>query len=350
MLSAMLTNWYVSFNYSKQMCFNTLKIKKFPGGSMQFFKLVSMRDLVIAFSVFLSACNQDNTAQTETPAVATTEIAPSTTAQQGTPSALPFAIFPAQERKLASAEVIARGETVYQSLCRACHGQDLRGGDQGGPNLLRSQVVLNDEHGELIGEVIQNGRSNPGMPPMPPLQVSPEDRVAVAEFIHSVWANQSGQGGPPPGEAIQLDILVGNAEGGEAFFNANCAGCHSVTGDLQGIASKIPSPEYLQNSWVAGRRWGAPNPDADPTVRQVTVDLTLSNGNFVSGVLNRQDDFNISLVGEDGGYRSYSVRENTEPHVRAITINDAMQRHRELLSELTNDIMHDVTAYLVTLQ
>ncbi len=36
MLSAMLTNWYVSFNYSKQMCFNTLKIKKFPGGQCSF--------------------------------------------------------------------------------------------------------------------------------------------------------------------------------------------------------------------------------------------------------------------------------------------------------------------------
>ena len=39
----------------------------------------------------------------------------------------------------------------------------------GGPNLLRSQLVLNDQDGELILPVVQSGRSSPGMPAMPPL-------------------------------------------------------------------------------------------------------------------------------------------------------------------------------------
>jgi len=41
--------------------------------------------------------------------------------------------------------VIARGRSVYGISCCACHGQDLRGGDLGGPNLLRSQLVLKDD-------------------------------------------------------------------------------------------------------------------------------------------------------------------------------------------------------------
>lgn len=270
--------------------------------------------------------------------------------ESNTPQAMPFAIFPSQVRELAPPEVLARGEVVYEGLCRACHGQDLRGGDQGGPNLLRSQVVLNDEHGELIGEVIQNGRNNPGTPEMPPLQVPAEDRVAVAEYIHSVWARQSGQGGPPPGEAVALDIVVGDAEAGKAWFNLQCVSCHSVTGDLQGIASRIPDPENLQNSWVAGRRWGAPDPDADSSRRVVRATVTLSNGESVSGVLNRRDDFVISLTGEDGEYHSFTLHENTDPEVTAIVIDDPLERHRELLSALTNEIMHDVTAYLVTLK
>lgn len=269
---------------------------------------------------------------------------------QQQPTAIPFAIFPSQVREPAAPEVLARGETVYEGLCRACHGQDLRGGDQGGPNLLRSQVVLNDRHGELIGEVIQNGRSNPGMPEMPPVQLPAEDRVAVAEYIHSVWARQSGQGGPPPGEEVMLDIVVGDPASGEAFFNRECSGCHSVTGDLQGIAGRIGSAENLQNSWVAGRRFGAPNPDADPARRQVRVTVNLGDGSAVTGVLNRRDDFVVSLTTDDGQYRSFTLHENTAPRVTAVTLDDPLQRHRELLSELTNELMHDVTAYLVTLQ
>ena len=37
--------------------------------------------------------------------------------------------------------------------CAFCHGDDARGGD-GGPNLLRSQIVLDDQKGELIGNVV----------------------------------------------------------------------------------------------------------------------------------------------------------------------------------------------------
>ena len=38
----------------------------------------------------------------------------------------------------------------------------LRGGDLGGPNLLRSQIVLNDRAGESVGPVILAGRVPPG--------------------------------------------------------------------------------------------------------------------------------------------------------------------------------------------
>lgn len=306
--------------------------------------------LILFTTMVLVSCGQGevNNETGVAPAPIVEQVQPAS--QGAAPTAIPFAIFPSQVRELASAEVIARGETVYESLCRACHGADLRGGDQGGPNLLRSQTVLNDQHGELIGEVIQNGLSNPGMPEMPPLQVAADDRVAVAEFIHSIWAQQSGQGGPPRGESIELNIVVGDAAAGEAYFNQQCTGCHSVTGDLQGIASAIVDPENLQNSWVAGRRWGAPNPNADPARSQVRVAVTLNNGEVISGVLGRRDDFVISLTTDTGQYRSFTLHRNAQSQVASIDIQDPKLRHRQLLSELTDDIMHDVTAYLVTLR
>src|SRR5512139_4241788 len=66
--------------------------------------------------------------------------------------------FPAQQRGPGDPQLVARGLSLYSSFCRACHGADLRGGDMGGPNLLRSQLVLNDKAGEAIGPVVRAGR------------------------------------------------------------------------------------------------------------------------------------------------------------------------------------------------
>src|SRR3990170_7460184 len=72
-------------------------------------------------------------------------------------SAVPFgqgrggvASFPAQQRDPADPAVVARGRAIYDTECRRCHGADLRGGEQGGSNLLRVPAVLNDREGELI--------------------------------------------------------------------------------------------------------------------------------------------------------------------------------------------------------
>ena len=72
--------------------------------------------------------------------------------------------FPQQTRPLASPEVIARGKAVYGVNCAACHGADLRGGDQGGPSLLRSLVALSDQHGEVIAPIVRGARQDKGMP------------------------------------------------------------------------------------------------------------------------------------------------------------------------------------------
>ncbi len=60
------------------------------------------------------------------------------------------AVFPAQQRPPGDPALIERGKTLYAVTCSACHGVDLRGGQLGGPNLLRSQLMLNDQQGELL--------------------------------------------------------------------------------------------------------------------------------------------------------------------------------------------------------
>jgi cytochrome c oxidase cbb3-type subunit 3 len=261
------------------------------------------------------------------------------------------ATFPAQQRPPGDPAMIARGEQLYAATCRACHGPDLRGGDMGGPNLLRSQLVLNDQDGELIQPVVQSGRANPGMPVMPPLNIPPNDVKAIAAYIHSVAATARGQGAPPPGPPVELNILVGDAAAGKAYFAAKCSSCHSATGDLAGLAARVSSPTDLQNLWVGGggggrggRGAGAAGSGSGP--REVTAAITQPSGEKVEGRLVRIDDFIVVIGMPDGSTRSFR-RDGDVPKVQ---VSDPLEGHKKLLLSYTDKDMHDVTAYLVTLK
>ena len=256
--------------------------------------------------------------------------------------------FPKTMRPPADPAIVERGTTLYGINCRLCHGPDLRGGDMGGINLLRSQLVLKDEDGELIVPVVKGGRNNPGMPPMPPIPLPDDDIKAIATYIHSVMAKSPGQGGPPP-VPCRAEHRGRHAAAGENFA-ANCASCHSTTGDLQGLATRYPS-RCAQNSWVAGRRAGAaagrsrqaPLPTARPNRSR---SVTTGTGERVEGRLDRIDDFIVILTQADGTQRSFR-RAGAVPQVQ---ITDPQAGHKQLWVKLTDKDMHDVTAYLVTLK
>ena len=266
----------------------------------------------------------------------------------------PPANFPAQKRGPGDPALVARGLALYSSFCRACHGPDLRGGDMGGPNLLRSQIVLNDQAGETIGPVVRDGRVPAGggtaMPGMP----LPEDDVkALAEYLHSVLFTAQPQGAPPRTAAVPLNLLVGNARAGERYFKARCAACHSATGDLAGIATRVPNVEQLQNNWVSGRRAPPPpqsGPPAMPTATSTAarVNVQFAGGERASGRLVRMDDFVVSLVTDAGDYRSFTRRGT--PRVESVQVEDPLAAHRALWTKLANQDMHDVTAYLAGLK
>ena len=90
---------------------------------------------------------------------------------------------------------------------------------------------------------------------MPPIPMPDDDIKAIAAYIHSVAATMAGQGGPPPGPPVELNIVVGNAAAGQKYFAANCASCHSPTGDLQRLASRYPEPDAAAEH-VGRRRTG----------------------------------------------------------------------------------------------
>jgi cytochrome c oxidase cbb3-type subunit 3 len=249
---------------------------------------------------------------------------------------------PGQERKAGDPAQIARGKSLYGISCTGCHGADLRGGDLGGPNLLRTQVALTDQDGELIVPIIQGSRQSGGMPAIP---MSPEDAKAVSAYIRSVVATIGRQGMPPETGVAPPSILVGDAAAGKVYFDSKCVTCHSATGDLQGLAGRISDPKTLQNSWVTGGgRGGRGGGAAGP--RSVTAVVSLPGGENVEGRLLRIDDFLVTLQLADGTQRSFR-RIGDTPKVE---VRDPLKAHRDMLSVLTDKDLHDVTAYLVTLK
>src|SRR5439155_16536409 len=211
-------------------------------------------------------------------------------------------VLPGEQPAPADAAGIGRGETSSGIKCTPCRGAGGRGGQLGGPNLLRSQLALSDQGGELILPIVRGSRAVKGMPP---LNLSDDDVKAVAEFIHSLTAAGRTQGAPPPSDAPEPDILVGDATAGQAYFAAKCGACHSAAGDLQGIATKAGSPKALQNLWVSGgggrgRGFGAPNEAA-----VATVSVIQPSGEKVEGRLLRIDDFVVTLLQADGTVRSF---------------------------------------------
>jgi cytochrome c oxidase cbb3-type subunit 3 len=259
--------------------------------------------------------------------------------------------FPQQQRAPGDPAVIARGRVLYGVRCGACHGADMRGGDQGGPNLLRSQILLTDQHGENIVPVIRDGRQG-AVGTMPAFQLPEEDMLAIAEYIHSVLGQAGRQGRPPGSETVpELNVVVGDAAAGQRYFEKVCSRCHSPAGNLRGVASRVADARALQDLWVSGglsgrggRGGGGGRGDAEASRIQVTV--TAPGSAPVIGRLVRIDDFVVSIVTEDGARRTFR-RDGANPKV---DINDPLEPHRRLVLELTDRDMHDVTAYLATLK
>jgi cytochrome c oxidase cbb3-type subunit III len=241
-------------------------------------------------------------------------------------------------RQPADPALVQRGQQIFSVNCSFCHGTDARGGE-GGPNLIRSELVLDDNNGELIATVVQNGR--PGTA-MPKFDLSMQDISAIAAFIHSF---------PVGGRAAitgTVDPLVGDAKAGEAYFNGpgKCSTCHSVTGDLAGIGDKLSDPRVLQGAILAGQAGGRGAAAEDDLAIQKTVTVTLPSGKVAQGKLDRIDDFLVSLTDADGNHLTFA-RNGDEPKV---VVKNPLQPHLDMLSTWKDDDIHNLTAYLVTLK
>lgn len=237
------------------------------------------------------------------------------------------------QRPPAPAEIVSRGQALYDAECGFCHGEDARGGDMGS-NIIRSQHVLNDNNGERLLPVLRGQGVEGTM--MPRFNFTDQQAADLAAFLHSFRVNGY------DGSRMRPDtIVVGNAQDGQAYFERRCATCHSATDDLRGIAGRITDARTLQQRWL--------NPGGGGRglqVRPATVTVTFENGQRLEGRLIRIDDFLVTLGLDDG--RQRTIRRNGD--TPRVELNDPYQPHKDLWAVYTDKNIHDLTAYLVTLK
>ncbi len=231
-------------------------------------------------------------------------------------------------------ELVQQGGALFRTDCSFCHGRDAGGGESG-PDLTRSKLVAADVNGDKIGPVVRNGRPDKGMPPF---DRSDQQIASLVAFIHTQQIKAAGGANGRRGSGGRKgvdasDLQTGNVEAGKRYFEGagGCAGCHSPTGDLAGVASRYSGLELEEQMLY-------------PRHARPKVSVTLASGQTVNGTLAYQDEFTIGLVDSTGSHRSWQTRDVQ------YKVDPALDAHAELFPKYTDSDIHNLMAYLQTLR
>jgi cytochrome c oxidase cbb3-type subunit III len=225
-------------------------------------------------------------------------------------------------------QAAARGGPVFQRNCAFCHGPQARGAT--GPSLITSDVVLSDDHGEHLAPYIKQGRSDKGMPSF--ANMSDAQLKDIAEFLHQQVEEIANRGA-----YHVLNIVVGNKAKGQEYVGGHCMSCHTSE-TFAHLASRFRSPEQLQRGWIWPSR-------SDRSSLAVTATVKTPDGSTIAGRMVQISDFRITLVDGDG--RKHAI--DRTPDVQ-VEIKDPLALHQQMIMTLTNNDMHNVTAWLETLK
>jgi mono/diheme cytochrome c family protein len=253
------------------------------------------------------------------------------------------------DRPAVDATAADRGRHVWASECINCHGAQARG-TQNGPALVRSVLVLHDRIGSELGPFLKKGHQTQSG--RPSASLTDAQIVDLAHFLRQ-RVNETLRASPT---FHAQEIVTGDPKAGAEYFNGEgkCTSCHSVTGNLSGVASRISSPVDLQQRMLfptagrggrAGGAGGAGGAARAPSPNAVTVTVTPSTGAPLSGVLIDMDDFYVTF--RDASGTLHVVRRTADLKVIK---TDPLQAHHDLLERITDKNIHDLVAYLETLK
>ncbi len=228
--------------------------------------------------------------------------------------------------------IVLTGQTRFASECGLCHGRDAAGGETG-PDLTRSVLVAQDSRGDKIIPVIRSGRADKGMPSF---EFSDMDLEAMVAFIHDQKTKADSLGGGRRSVEV-ADLQTGDSEAGKQYFNGTggCSSCHSASGDLAGVGSRFRGLALLERMLYPSSIRPAPAP------AKATVTLAAET---ITGPIVSRDEFSIVVRDASGMNRTFPVADTK------FKIDEPVNAHFEQLGKYTDTDMHNVYAYIQTLQ
>jgi cytochrome c oxidase cbb3-type subunit III len=189
------------------------------------------------------------------------------------------------------------------------------------------------ERGEHLLPFLKKGLPEKGMPAF--ATMSDGELKDIAEFVHLQVEEVANRG-----TYQVLNILVGSSTKGQAYVADHCMSCHS-SDTFAHIGSKFRSPEQLQRGWI----WPTRTNNSGDNSLAATAAVKMPGGQIKTGRVTQVSDFRITFVDRAGQTHVIDRKPGVE-----VEIKDPLAAHQDMIMTLTNDDMHNVTAYLQTLK
>ncbi len=245
---------------------------------------------------------------------------------------------------------IDRGNQLFAANCASCHGANARGGSKTKTDvdLIRSPMVLDDlgTGGREIADFLHYGRPGKNMPKF--------DLTDQQAFDIAAWLHRQVSAAAERGTYQRLNVFSGDPKAGEAFFNGSvgkCNTCHSAAGDMKGLAARNnDDASTIQGLIVSGggrggRGGGRGAAAGPPPPTAITATVTLKSGEVIQCYPSSIDDWQITIRLPSGQLRSF-LREGEWPKYAT---KNPLQAHVDLQFKYTDDDIHNLAAYLRTL-
>jgi cytochrome c oxidase cbb3-type subunit 3 len=234
-----------------------------------------------------------------------------------------------------TAAQVREGEVRFAAQCGFCHGKDAAGGESG-PDLTRSELVAQDSRGDKLAPMIRAGRPNTGMPAFNSLTEA--DLNAIVAFLHGQMDKFAELGGGRR-SVEPADLATGNASAGRDYFNGQgkCSSCHSPTGDLAGVATRLQGLNLLRRMLYPSGGPGSAPPRSKAT-------FVLPAGQTVVTPVVAEDEFTVTVLDPSGARQTY------QKSAVKVKIDDPLSAHFDQLGKYTDAEIHNVYAYLETLK
>lgn len=186
----------------------------------------------------------------------------------------------------------AKGAALFSQNCAACHGSDGGGGERA-PNIAtRHEIVMLSD--AQLNEIVSKGIPSAGMPSFGYL--GDEQVGALVRYLRTLQGVGSNGSTPLPGDP---------AAGEQLFFGkASCSRCHMAKGRGGFMGEDLT--DYARGRSIEAIRAAIIDPSDSPNGAGHLVTIRTKAGASYQGLIRAEDNFNVVLQSEDGGFHSIS--------------------------------------------